>query len=160
MYPFRASSTEFRMYTPPGLDGSVLIGGGRSACTGRTSILNGCSRDSLGSRGSSSGTSLPGVPRMLLKKTGSAAFSRGHRLTVLHTTQPASTQTTNSSEPSLMPKKIQSRNVSVIWIFFLLASKNKVFSFQAAGMALGSALSTRQAWLSDETCTEMHVGMQ
>ena len=31
----------------------------RSACTGRTSILNGSSRDSLGSRGSSSGTSLP-----------------------------------------------------------------------------------------------------
>ena len=41
------------------------IGGGRSACTIRTSIRDGCS---LGSRGSSSGTSPLGVPRMPLKK--------------------------------------------------------------------------------------------
>ena len=60
------------MYTRRGLASSVMIGGGKSVCTRRTSILSGCSLGSLGSRGSSSGKSLLGVPRMLLKKTGSA----------------------------------------------------------------------------------------
>ena len=54
VYPHLASSTEFLMYTRRGLAGSVFIGGGRSVCTGRTSIRNGCSLCSLGSRGSSS----------------------------------------------------------------------------------------------------------
>ena len=48
------------------------------------------------------------------KKTGSASSSRGRLLTVLHTTQPAGVPTMNSSEPSLMPKKIPSKNLSVI----------------------------------------------
>ena len=82
--------------------------------TGRTSIRNGCTLGSLGSRGSSSGNNLLGVPRMLLKKTGSAASSRGHLLTVLHATQSAGVPTMNSSEPSLMPKKTPSKNLSVI----------------------------------------------
>ena len=54
------------------------------------------------------------VPRMLLKKTGSAASSRGRLLTGLHTTQPAGVPTMNSSEPSLMPKKFPSKKLSVI----------------------------------------------
>ena len=49
MYPYRAGSTEFRMYTGRALDVSVLIGGGRFACRGRTSSRNGCSLGSLGS---------------------------------------------------------------------------------------------------------------
>ena len=48
---------------------------------------------------------------MLFKKTGSAASSRGRLLTVLHTTQPASFPTMNSSEPSLMSKKIPSKKI-------------------------------------------------
>ena len=41
---------------------------------------------SLGSLDSSSGNNLLRVPRMLLKKTGSAASSRGRLLTVLQMT--------------------------------------------------------------------------
>ena len=108
VYPYLASSTEFLMCTRIGLAGSVLIGEGKSLSTGRTSIRNGCSLGSLGSYGSSSGNNLLGVPRMLLKKTRSAASSRRRLLTVLHTSQPAGFPTMNSSEPSLMPNNIPS----------------------------------------------------
>ena len=78
----------------------------------------------------------PGCATDALEKTGSAASSRGRLLTVLRTTQPAGVPTMNSSEPSLMPKKIPSKNLSVIWIFFLLASKYKIFCHHAEGTAL------------------------
>ena len=38
-------------------------------------------------------------------------LQKGHLLTCLHTTQPAGVPTMNSSKPSLMPKKIPSKNV-------------------------------------------------
>ena len=89
------------------------------------------------SRGSSSGTSLLGVPRMLFKKTAFAACSRGRRLTVEHTTQPAGVLMTNSSDPSLMPKKMPSKSWSVICIFLLLTYWYKILSLHAEGMVLG-----------------------
>ena len=49
-----------------------------SLCTGRTSIRNGCSLAVLRVHAARDlATSLLGVPRMLLKKTRSAASSRG-----------------------------------------------------------------------------------
>ena len=66
-----------------------------SVCTGRTSICNGCSLGSLGSPGSSSGNSLLGVPRMLLKKTGSAASF----------TRPSSDNSAYRTELYLMPQE-------------------------------------------------------
>ena len=59
----------------------------------------------VGSRGSSFGTNLLGVPRKLFGKTGSAASSRSRLLTVLHVTQPANVPMMNSSDLSFMPNK-------------------------------------------------------
>ena len=43
VFPSQVSSAECPTYTRRGLAGSVLIGGGRSECTGHTPMRNGCS---------------------------------------------------------------------------------------------------------------------
>ena len=63
VYAYLASSTEFLVYNRRCLAGSVLTAGGRSVCSRRTSIPNGCSLGSLCSRGSSSGCSTDAVEK-------------------------------------------------------------------------------------------------
>ena len=138
-YPYRASSTEFVIYIRRGLAGSVLIGVGRSVFTRRASIRNGCSLGFLGFSRLVMWQECPGCSTDAVeKKTGSAASSRGRRLTVHHTTQPPGGSMTNSSETALMPKKMPVKSLSVICIFPLLASNCNTFSPHAEGMAPGS----------------------
>ena len=63
------------------------------------------------SRTASSGTKHQGVPRTLLKKTGSAASAFDLRLTERQISHPVGVPTISSSMPSLIPQKITSSNL-------------------------------------------------
>ena len=137
------------MFTRRGLAGSVLIGGGRSVCTGRTSIRNGCSLGSLGSRGSSSGNKLLGVPRMAVEKDWiCSVFTRpSFDSSAYHTTSKCShdelLRAFFDAQEDTVQKLVRDLNL-------LLARFQEQDLFS----------SMLQAWLVGETHAEMHVGMQ
>ena len=135
VYPYLANSTEFLMYTRRCLAGSVLIGRRRSVFTGYTSIRNGSCLGFPGSRRSSSGINLRGVPRMLFEKTGSAASCRGSLLTVLQHKQR-------------------------VLRTFIDAQEDTVQKLVCDLNLLLARFPMLQTWLVDETHAETHAEMQ